>query len=135
MNQLSGIVKDTKTHEGITWVKLETPDGYELTSVIIENSESFQLLQKNSSIGILFKETEVIIAKGDVSQISIQNKLSCEIVSIKSGEILCQIDLRLRQTTIVSIITQNACNQLNLKKGDRVYALIKSNEVSLSVND
>jgi len=37
--------------------------------------------------------------------------------------------------TIKSLITTNAVKTLNLKNGDAVLALIKTNEVSLSPND
>jgi len=49
--------------------------------------------------------------------------------------ILCQISLVTHGNTIESIITRNACDQLDLKENDTVVALIKTNEISLSPND
>ena len=88
-----------------------------------------------NSVQVYFKETEVIIAKNENLNISIQNKILCTIKSIKHGEILSELELSFEEFTIKSLITTNACNTLNLKSGADVLALIKTNEVSLSPND
>lgn len=135
MNQLKGVITDIRSHEGISSVKVKASDRFIFTSVIIDSPEIFLFLQKNNEVNILFKETEVIIAKGEVNNISIQNKIPCEIASIKAGEILCQVNLLSEKIKIISIITRNAFDQLDLKKGEKVIALVKSNEVSLSAHD
>jgi molybdopterin-binding protein len=84
---------------------------------------------------VYFKETEVIIAKNEPMNISIQNKILCNIEAIRNGEILSELHLSFGELKIKSLITTNACKTLNLKNGDAVLALIKTNEVSLSPND
>lgn len=135
MNQLKGKITEIKTHTGISLVKINTPEEFIFTSVIIESPEMVSYLQKGKEVSILFKETEVIIAKGDVINISIQNQIPCIIKSVTHGEILCQVNLLFKGTEIKSIITKNAYEQLHLQEGDKVFALIKSNEVSLSAHD
>lgn len=135
MNQLTGKIKEIRTQAGISLVKINTLEELEFTSVIIESPEMSPYLQKDKEVQILFKETEIIIAKGDITNIGIQNKIPCVIKTIKSGEILCQLNLLFREIEINSIITKNTCEQLNLQEGENVFALVKSNEVSLSVHD
>jgi len=134
MNRLKGKITDVKNNLGITLVKVITLEDLVLTSVVIENTDVLQY-QKNKEITLLFKETEVIIAKENNLAISIQNKIPCIVTSIDIGEILCQINLLFNQTEIKAVITKNACEQLNIKPQDKVIALIKSNEISLSAHD
>lgn len=135
MNRLTGSILSVKTHRGISLIKVKTIDNNEFAAVVVENLETSHFWQPNSPVEILFKETEVSIAVGEAPKVSIQNKFRCEVVALTVGEILCQIDLQLGGSVIRSIITQDGCAQLGLKKGDFVYALVKSNEVILSAND
>lgn len=135
MNQFKGKIQNIKAHNGIVLVELHALNGIQLTSVIIESADTAKFIRLENEVKVLFKETEVMIGKGDVSTLSVRNKIPCTIVSLQSGEILSQIDLETEKTKIKSIITTNACKQLHLKTGDKVFALIKSNEISLSEND
>lgn len=135
MNILKGKISEIKTHEGISLVQINHVDQLVFTSVVIDTPDTADYMQKDRDVKILFKETEVCISKDTSPYISIQNKIPCIIKSLKLGVILCQVDLKYGETEIKSIITSNACSQLKLKAGDHVFALIKSNEISLSAND
>ncbi|KXW58074.1 TOBE domain-containing protein [Ferrovum myxofaciens] len=64
-------------------------------------------------------------------KISGQNKLAGEILAIKKGEIECQITLKSGENMIVSVITRDSAEEMGLKVGDHVVALIKSTEVMI----
>ncbi|WP_297462911.1 TOBE domain-containing protein [Ferrovum sp.] len=64
-------------------------------------------------------------------KISGQNKLAGEILAIKKGEIECQITLKSGENMIVSVITRDSAEEMGLKIGDHVIALIKSTEVMI----
>ncbi len=64
-------------------------------------------------------------------KISGQNKLAGEILAIKKGEIECQITLKSGENMIVSVITRDSAEEMGLKIGDHVVALIKSTEVMI----
>ncbi|MBW8073568.1 MAG: molybdenum-pterin-binding protein [Ferrovum sp.] len=64
-------------------------------------------------------------------KISGQNKLAGEILAIKKGEIECQVTLKSGENMIVSIITRDSADEMELKVGDNVVALIKSTEVMI----
>jgi len=76
-----------------------------------------------------------MITKTEDLKISIQNKIPCIVSKINGGKILSEITLKFNERAITSIITTNACEQLNLMENDNVLALIKTNEISLSPND
>ncbi|MHA4810052.1 TOBE domain-containing protein [Flavitalea flava] len=150
MNTLQGEIIEIITADEISLVKVRA-DEWIFSSLVLDTPASSPYLQKGNPVKLLFKETEVIIAKlpqtgsGDhpVSPlaISIQNKIECSIEKIDNGKILCELTLLMQsQKTgtawrIRSIITRNACEQLNLQPGEKIIALIKTNEVSLSPND
>jgi molybdate transport system regulatory protein len=135
MNSLTGTITHIQSHEGISLVKVKTDNGIIFTSMVLDTTETADYLTNGNVVKIIFKETEVIIAKDAVLNISVQNQLPCVIQSIKMGVLLSQVTLLFGETTVKSIITTNACNQLHLKKQDAVVALIKTNEISLSAND
>jgi molybdate transport system regulatory protein len=134
MNTLNGNITAIQSHEGISLVKVKTNDTI-FTSIVLDTPQTASYLETGHSVKIIFKETEVIISKDSKPNISIQNQLQCTIESIKKGVLLSQINLNFGQTIIESIITTNACEQLQLNKNDTVLALIKTNEISLSPND
>src|SRR6187551_1909894 len=134
MNTLDGNITTIQSHEGISLVKVQSNNTV-FTSIVLDTPETASYLQTGHSVKIIFKETEVIISKDFAPNISIQNRLNCTIESIKKGVLLSQINLKFAETIIESIITTNACEQLQLEKNDTVLALVKTNEVSLSPND
>ncbi|MGV8945090.1 MAG: TOBE domain-containing protein [Lutibacter sp.] len=134
MNILPGNITSIQGSESLSLVKIAVGNTV-FTSIIINTPESETYFKLGNSVQVYFKETEVIIAKNENLNISIQNKILCTIKSIKHGEILSELELSFEEFTIKSLITTNACNTLNLKSGADVLALIKTNEVSLSPND
>jgi molybdopterin-binding protein len=134
MNTLNGIISEIQSHEGISLVKVKSNNAI-FSSIVLDTPETASYLKIDNAVKIIFKEIEVIISKDTNPNISIQNQLPCSIESIRKGVLLSQINLVFGKTIIKSIITTNACEQLDLKENDSVLALIKTNEVSLSPND
>lgn len=134
MNIINGIITNIESHEGMSLVKVRSYDVI-FTAIVLDTPETSDYLKIENAVNVIFKETEVMISKDLTPNISVQNKLHCVIDSIQNGVILSQINLRYDQQIIKSIITRNACEQLDLKEKDTVLALIKTNEVSLSAHD
>ena len=134
MNIPNGIISQIQSHEGISLVRVKSND-VTFSTIVLDTPETSDYLKIENPVKIIFKETEVVISKDLNPNISTQNKLLCRIESIHKGVILCQINLVHEQQVIKSIITRNACEELDLKENDMVLALIKTNEVSLSAHD
>lgn len=64
-------------------------------------------------------------------KISGQNKLPGEIVAVKKGDVECQVTIKVNENKVVSVITRDSADEMNLKVGDRVIALIKASEVMI----
>ena len=80
---------------------------------------------------VLFKETEVSLAKNLSGENSLRNILHRTVQKIRHGDILCEVVLDNNGHTLTSIITTRAMKRLALQEGDEVAVLVKANEVSL----
>ncbi len=68
-------------------------------------------------------------------KLSIRNQLAGEVVDVTLGAVSAIVKVKLDggDQTITSSITKEAAEELGLKPGVRVTALIKSSEVSIGV--
>lgn len=130
MNRLPATISGIETSRQISLVDLTV--GEDLFScVIIETPETASYLRIGNTVTLLFKETEVSIAKDWQGQISLRNRMAAEVRRIDSGGVLSRIVLDYRGKEIISIITTRSVRKLGLKIGDSVTAMVKANEVSI----
>jgi molybdopterin-binding protein len=64
--------------------------------------------------------------------ISARNKLRGKINEIVLGDVMAEVTIRVGQNIIDAIITRRSAEELKLKKGDTVIAVIKATEVMVS---
>jgi molybdopterin-binding protein len=64
--------------------------------------------------------------------ISARNKLEGKIVAIKTGDIVAHVTIKVGKNLIESVITAQSVEEMNLKKGDKVAAVVKATEVMIS---
>jgi molybdate transport system regulatory protein len=131
MNTLLGNITEITTEGSLSLVKIKVQHTV-FTSIVIDTPETAHYLKTGNSIKILFKETEVILAKKITGIISLQNKMDCIVDSFEKGTLLCKIILRFGTYTISSVITRTAFDQLGIEENDEITAMIKTNEISLS---
>lgn len=62
-------------------------------------------------------------------QISVRNKLAGTVKEVRLGVIMAEIIIQVGENQVVSAITKEAAEDLALKVGDKVTALIKSTSV------
>jgi len=64
--------------------------------------------------------------------LSARNHLSGTIEDIVRGDVLVHVTVRVGDAIIESVITRRSGEEMGLKKGDRVTAVVKATEVMLS---
>jgi molybdopterin-binding protein len=64
--------------------------------------------------------------------ISARNKLEGKIVAIKTGDIVAHVTIKVGKNLIESVITAQSVEEMKLKKGDKVSAVVKATEVMIS---
>jgi molybdopterin-binding protein len=62
-------------------------------------------------------------------QISARNQLKGQIVRVKSGAVMAEVEVKVRAGKVVAAITDGSVKRLKLKAGDKVTVIIKATEV------
>jgi molybdate transport system regulatory protein len=130
VNKLTGKISQIQQSGAILLVDVDV-DGHGFSAMLIESATQLEWLQTGNSIELVFKETEVSLAKNFSGMISMRNRMKCTVLHIDRGELLSKVSLKFQEYTITSAITTRSVNSLDLKVGDEVEALVKANEVSL----
>ncbi len=62
-------------------------------------------------------------------QISARNQLKGQVVRVKSGAVMAEVEVKVRPGKVVAAITDASVKRLKLKAGDKVMVIIKATEV------
>jgi molybdopterin-binding protein len=62
-------------------------------------------------------------------QLSARNQLKGQIVRVKSGNVMAEVEVKVKAGKVVAAITDGSLKRLKLKAGDRVTVIIKATEV------
>lgn len=131
MNCLDGQIINLISDKSMTIIDVNV-SGASLKTIIIETPASATFLKIGNHLNVMFKETEVNIAKDLSGKISLQNRLSCSVKSINKGKLLSHINLNFHSNNISAIITTSDAENLELKENDTVLALIKTTEIMVA---
>jgi molybdopterin-binding protein len=63
--------------------------------------------------------------------LSARNQLSGTVEEIQIGDIMAHVTVKVGDNIIESVITRTSAEELQLKKGDKVRAVVKSTEVMI----
>lgn len=130
MNKLRGCIKGIESNDHVSLVDVEV-NGDSFTATLLETPEDSPYLQVGNQVNVLFKETEVSLAKGLTGLISLRNRIKATVTMVRSGVILSEVVLDYRGHRMSSIITTRSIARLDIKAGDEVEAMVKANEVTL----
>ena len=64
--------------------------------------------------------------------ISARNQLKGKVIEVILGDVMAHVTIRVGQNLIDSIITRKSADEMKLKKGDTVVAVVKATEVMVS---
>jgi molybdopterin-binding protein len=106
-------------------------DKYDFSALLIDAVASHQWLYVGAKVNLVFKETEVSLAKNLSGMISTRNRMKSTVSLIEIGELISKVTLDFNGFKIVSVITTRSVDMLNLIVGNEVEALVKANEISL----
>lgn len=131
MNILKGNISSIKVNGDLSIVKVDIGKTI-FSTILIDTPDTASYLKLENEVSVIFKETEVILGVGDMSGISLRNKLVGKVISIESDRLLSKVTINTDLGPITSIITSNAVTQLKIVIGLEVSAMIKTNELMLS---
>jgi molybdate transport system regulatory protein len=130
MNSLRGRIISIESNDHVSLVDVDV-NGDTFTATLLETPEDAPYLRLGNAVDVLFKETEVSLAKGLSGLISLRNRVKTTVKLVRSGVILSEVVMDYRGNTISSIITTRSIARMAIKAGDQVEALVKANEVTL----
>ncbi len=133
MNKLKGKIKDIQSSDNISIIHVDV-EGDVFSSIVLEGKMGGANYKIKDAVTLLFKETEVGIAKDLTGMISFRNRFKSVVTKIDKGPILAKVTLRYRSHTIESIISTQSVLQMKLKDKEEVEWLVKTNEVTLMKN-
>lgn len=129
MNKLPGKIRQIQRSHSIRLVEIESC-GFLFSSLLLESGEK-DLFEEGEEVFLLFKETELSLAKKFSGQISLRNQFPCRIKETETGDILSKIVLDFQGYELTSIITTRSAQSLLLQAEDLVTGLLKTNELLL----
>lgn len=130
MNILTGTITQIQQSGAILLVDIDV-NGQNFSALLIESAIRPDWLQKSNEIDLVFKETEVSLAKKMSGLISLRNRMQCKVIQVERGELLSKITMQFQQQIISSAITTRAVDSLQIVVGDSVEEMVKSNEISV----
>jgi molybdate transport system regulatory protein len=98
---------------------------------LLETPETADYLKVGTAVTLLFKETEVSLAKNLSGILSLRNRFAVTVRGIQRGDILSAVELDYSGKALTSVITTRSLERLQLAAGDNVEALVKANEIAL----
>ena len=130
MNRIDVKITDINTSGGVILVDMEA-NSCPMSALLIDIADNPDWLKRGNTLKVVFKETEVSIAKNLSGNISLRNKLPCIVKEIERGKLLSVVVLDFKGKTIRAAITSRSVDFLELQPGNEVLALIKANELAL----
>jgi molybdate transport system regulatory protein len=130
MNRLPGMISAIEVHGSIALVEA-TVNAHKLTATLVGTGSEVQEWQSGMPVTVLFKETEVSLAKNLSGLISMRNRMPCAVTAIDRGKLLTKVSLDFSGHTITSVITTRSSHALSLAVGDMVEGLVKANEMTM----
>lgn len=131
MNRLDGHIHAIECNGQMSLVDVMV-GGDMFTATLLETPETAPYLRAGEKVSLLFKETEVSLAKGLSGLISLRNRIPAIVRGIEHGGIMSAVHLDYQGLPLTSVITSRAVERLQLAVGDRVEGLVKANEIVLT---
>ena len=132
MNRLEGEISKIIEGNGLSQVTISIGGNTDLKCLLLETASSASYLRLGVKRTVIFKETEVILAKANQTGISLQNKIPGIIQNIREDELLCEITVETKAGLVVGIIGSDAKIEMGLSIGEPITVMIKQNEIMLS---
>ena len=132
MNRFKGHISAILTEGSMSLVTADMGCDIHLSAVVIETTETSEYMQVGTEIAILFKESEVVLSKGNPEHLSITNTLPVRVAEIERNPLFSLVTLESEIGAFKALLCTPAVDHLKLKTNERIYAHVKTNEVMLS---
>jgi molybdate transport system regulatory protein len=130
-NQLVGKVSEILKGQVNSEIIIDM-NGTTLKSIITNDAVKSMEIVVGEEVTAIVKASQVMISKNNPGKISARNILEAQVSDIINGMVNCELKLSVGENSVTAIITEDALKELEISKGDTVYALIKANSITLA---
>lgn len=130
MNRLPGRISAIEVVGSIALVEVAV-GVHRFTATLVGVGDAVAAWSVDVPVTLLFKETEVSLAKNLSGLISMRNRIPAIVTAIDRGQLLTKVGLNIDGHVLSSVITTKSSYHLQLTIGDQVEGLVKANEMSL----
>ncbi|HXA47406.1 MAG TPA: TOBE domain-containing protein [Burkholderiaceae bacterium] len=130
MNKVSGRIASLEVCGSIALVDVRVGENT-YTATVLGEADVVSAWQVGAPVTLLFKETEVAVAKNLSGAISLRNRFKGVVTALEQGQVLSKVIFDVDGLTIASIITTRSAAQLQLALGDEIEGLVKANEMTI----
>ncbi|HJV72616.1 MAG TPA: TOBE domain-containing protein [Noviherbaspirillum sp.] len=134
MNRLPAKIAAVDVHGSIALVDAAV-DAHRFTAMLIGAADEVKNWTTGMPVTLLFKETEVSLAKNLSGLLSMRNRIPCTVTAVEHGKLLTKVSLNFNGNLIESIITTRSSHALSIAPGDIVEGLVKANEMTVIAED
>ena len=64
-------------------------------------------------------------------KITARNQMPGRVIDIEQGDVISKVKILIEPVVVTSLVTKEAVDKLDIKKGDEVFAVVKSTEVMI----
>lgn len=128
MSILRASIKKIENVENLNLVTFDF-NGIDLKMVSLGLGKDVQVGKK---VMLAIKPSSVAIAKEFSGEVSYTNKIHSTIIEVNNGKLLSSIKLQANGNNFESLITFEVSYRMKLEVGDKVLALLKASELSIS---
>jgi molybdate transport system regulatory protein len=101
-------------------------------SVIITTASCEDMhLSEGDSITVLIKGTDVMLAKSFSGMISARNRVSGIVKRIVRGDVVSKVFVESQEEMLHAIITNTSLEEMDIREGNEITAIVKSTELIL----
>jgi len=105
MNILKGTIEKLTISGSLTLIGIKVGT-IDMSAIVIDTPKTALYLKIGNTITVVFKETEVIIGKGNTDEISLRNKFKGTIEVLESKELLSKLTIKPTLEKLVLLLLQ-----------------------------
>jgi molybdate transport system regulatory protein len=131
-NQLKGTISEIEAGQVNSEIVIDLGEGATLKAVITNDGKKEMGLETGDSVYAIIKASFVMVSKEKPGKISARNVLETTVENVIDGMVNCELKLKMGTQTLTAVITEEAAKELQIQKGDTIYALIKASSIILA---
>jgi len=127
MNKIEAVVTDIKETDVVTYIYVKCDE----VDLRLIKYKAPDWLSKGDKVNCNFQEAAVCVSKECPGRVSIENKLPAVLKNMRESESLCELTFDTDMGKVVSLITQEAYNDLGLELECDATMLVRGVDIAI----